>query len=191
MLTKNDDHKMYASWDMECDKHNFLSSWDIFWSFTLLLTMEIKILKKRRKNVELLSFTHVYHKWRSYNVCFLRYKGTADTVFCHLEPFLLFDPPNNPKNQSFEKNRKSSWRNSHFTLVYHKWQSYDVWFLTHGAWQTDLFVPIFTILELHFALFRSWQPVKSKLLKYEKNGWRCNRETHMCTKNEDHIMYGS
>ena len=27
MCTKNHDHMMYASWDMECDKHNFLSFW--------------------------------------------------------------------------------------------------------------------------------------------------------------------
>ena len=26
-------------------------------------------------------------------------------VFCHFGPFLPFDPPNNPKNQNFEKQK--------------------------------------------------------------------------------------
>ena len=28
-------------------------------------------------------------------------------VFCHFGPFLPFDPPNNPKNQNFEKHKKT------------------------------------------------------------------------------------
>ena len=51
-------------------------------------------------------FIHVYHKSRSYDVWFLRYKEQR-TVFCHFEPFLPFDPPNNPKNQDFEKIKKT------------------------------------------------------------------------------------
>ena len=27
-------------------------------------------------------------------------------VFCHFGPFLPFEPPNNPKKQNFEKNKK-------------------------------------------------------------------------------------
>ena len=47
--------------------------------------------------------------------------------------FLPFYPPNNQENQNFEKMKESTWRYYHFTHVYHKWQSYDVWFLRHGA----------------------------------------------------------
>ena len=50
-------------------------------------------------------FTHVFHKSRSYDVWFLRYK---DRVFVILGHFLPFDPPNNPENQSFEKMKKAS-----------------------------------------------------------------------------------
>ena len=45
-----------------------------------------------------------------------------------LDHFLPFYPPNNMKNQNFEK-LKTSEDNYHFMHVYHKWQSYDVWIL--------------------------------------------------------------
>ena len=54
--------------------------------------------------------------------------------------FLPFYPTNNLKNQNFEKmGKKNAWRYHHFTLLYHKWQSYDVWFLRYGAGQTHFF----------------------------------------------------
>ena len=62
-------------------------------------------------------------------------------ILCH---FLLFDPPNNPKNQNFEKMKKNTWR-YHFMLAYHKW-SYDLWFLRYWAWQSSLLFCPFTPL---------------------------------------------
>ena len=51
-----------------------------------------------------------------------------DIEFCAISNhFLPFYPTNNLKNQNFEKIKKKAWRYHHFTLVYHKWQSYDVW----------------------------------------------------------------
>ena len=44
-------------------------------------------------------------------------------VFCHFGPFLPFEPPNNPKNQNFEKNKqtkKNAGKHYHFTLADHK-----------------------------------------------------------------------
>ena len=41
----NDDHMMYGSWDIECDRHNFLSFWTIFCPFAIL-----PILRKCTKN---------------------------------------------------------------------------------------------------------------------------------------------
>ena len=64
-----------------------------------------------------------------------------------LERFLPFYPPIDSENQNFEKMKKDPSR-YHFTHVYHKWQSYDVWFLRYGAWRTELFV----ILDHFFAL---------------------------------------
>ena len=39
--------------------------------------------------------------------------------------------------------------------MYHKWQSYDVWFLRYGAWQTEFFV-IFNRF-LPFYLLTTWK----------------------------------
>ena len=59
---------MYASWDMECDRDNFLSFWAIFLPFKPLLTPKIKIWKKYFGKT-------LGHKQRSYDVWFLRYKA--------------------------------------------------------------------------------------------------------------------
>ena len=46
----NYDSLMYHSWDVECDRQNFLSFWAIFCPFTPLTTQKIKILKKWKKS---------------------------------------------------------------------------------------------------------------------------------------------
>ena len=56
--TVNDNHMMYGSWDMECDRQNFLSFWTIFWPFNPypLPTQKFKILIKWKKHLEVSSF---------------------------------------------------------------------------------------------------------------------------------------
>ena len=105
-----------------------------------LLTPKIKIWKNVKNTWRCYAFTHVYHKWRSHDVWFLRYKAEFFVILGH---FLPSDPPNSPKNQNFEKNEKknnNNWRYYHFTYVFHKWKSYDVWFLRYGAGQTEFFL---------------------------------------------------
>ena len=52
---------IYASWDMECNRNNFLSFWAMFWPFTPLLTPKTKIWKKFGKNAwRFYPFTCVY-----------------------------------------------------------------------------------------------------------------------------------
>ena len=77
----------YNSTDMEWVRYNFLSFWAIFGPFTPLLTPKIKIWK----NVKTLCRyypLHMYHKWRSYDVWFLRYKEQR-AIFCPLTGFEL------------------------------------------------------------------------------------------------------
>ena len=65
MCSKNHDHMMYASWDMEYDRPNFLSFWIIFCLFTPLLTPKIKIWNKFfLKKLEILSCYTCVHTWR-------------------------------------------------------------------------------------------------------------------------------
>ena len=60
--------------------------------------------------------------------------------------------------------KKTTWRHHHFTYMYHKWQSYDVWFLRYGAWQTQFF----DILDHFLPIYPPNNPKKSKFLKNKK-----------------------
>ena len=176
-------------------------------------------------------FTLLYHKWRSYDVQFLRYK-VRQTVFCRSGPFFaLWPTPKHSENQNFEKlkkplgditilhmcpsndnhmmyyswdmecekqyfilghflpfyltknlknkffskiEKKNSRRCHHFTLVYHKWQSYDVWFLIYGAWHS------FFVMADYFLHFHPpYNPWKSKFWKNEKDSMRYYYSTHV------------
>ena len=54
--TINDNHMMYDSWDMKCERQNFLSFLAIFCPFTPLTTQKLKIFKKWKKQLEIPSF---------------------------------------------------------------------------------------------------------------------------------------
>ena len=56
MCTKNHNHMMYASWDMQCDRHNLLPFWAIFCPITSLITTKIKICKNVKKQLQILLF---------------------------------------------------------------------------------------------------------------------------------------
>ena len=143
LCTTNDNHMMYGSWDRVCNRQIFFSFWTIFCPFTSLTTQKIKILKKwktclsfwtifctfippnnsenqssenMKKNLRDI-ILHEYHEWESHDAWFLRYGAQqAECVFI-LDHFLLFYPPNNPKNQNFEKWKKHLEKPSFYTWV--------------------------------------------------------------------------
>ena len=105
-----DNHMKCGSWDMEQDRHNFLSFWAIFCSFTSL-TRKIQILKKmkkRKKRLEILSFYMCNEKkeknaWRYYHFtcvswtiiisCMVSEIWRAnDRIFCHFRPIFALLP---------------------------------------------------------------------------------------------------
>ena len=90
----------------------------------------------------------------------------ADRIFCHSGLLFAFylPPPMDPENQNFEKNEKNIWRYYHLTNMYHKWQSYDVWFMRYRVQQTECFA----ILDL-FCPFTPLAIPKIKILKKWKN----------------------
>ena len=55
-LHHNDNHMMHGSWDMECNRQNFFSFWTVFCPSMPLWTQKIKIFKKRKKHLKILSF---------------------------------------------------------------------------------------------------------------------------------------
>ena len=46
-------------------------------------------------------------------------------------------------------NKKNPWRYYHFTLAYHKWWSYDVWFLRYWGQQTEFLVILYYFLPFY------------------------------------------
>ena len=104
------------------------------------LTRKIKIWKNVKSTWRYYPFTYVHHKSRSYDVWFLRYKVQRTKFFVILGHFffLPFDPPNNPKNQNFEKTKKIP-----EDIILHLCttnDNHDVWFLIYQARQTEFFV---------------------------------------------------
>ena len=98
MCTKNQDHMIYPSWDVECDKQIFLSFWAMFCSFATLLTPKIKIWKKHKKpgyiiflymctiNQDHFFYLHIYTiKTKKYNHQVHKYQCTWDPSKKRLE----------------------------------------------------------------------------------------------------------
>ena len=83
---------MYGSWYIKHDRQIFLSFSAIFCPFNPLTIQKIKILRKGKKLLEILSFTQVYHKWQSYDIWFLRDQLQQIDFVCFLWPFFALLP---------------------------------------------------------------------------------------------------
>ena len=122
----SDNHIMYSSWDMERNRHNFLSFWTIFGLLT----------------------------------------------------------PYGPRKSKFWKNEQHTWRYYQFTNVYHKWQSYDVKILRYEVQQTEFLVIVDHLLPFY--------PLTTRKIKILKNRKKTNGDIiilHMCTINDNHMIY--
>ena len=110
---------------MECDRNNFSSFAGHFLPFITLLTPKIW---KKCKKMEIFSFytCTINEDHMMYGSWDIRH----NRVFCHFGHFFALCPSNPEK---FWKNETNAQRYYHFTLVYHKLQPYDVWFLRYGA----------------------------------------------------------
>ena len=127
MCTKNLNHMMHRSWDMECDRQ----------------------------------------------------------IFCELRPLFALLHSHNPENQSFEKMKPNIWRYYHFTNLYHKWQSYDAWFLRYGTpditfCHLDHFLPFYLLKIQNIKILKKWN---------KKSGYVIISE--ICITNDNHMMHGS
>ena len=110
----------------------------------------------------------------------------TDIIFYHFGPFFALLPHYQPQNLKFQKNDKSAWRYYPFTLLYHKWRSYDVQFLRYKVRQT-----VFCRSGPFFALWPT--PKHSENQNFEKLKKPLGDITilHMCPSNDNHMMYGS
>ena len=98
---------IYGSWNIRCDRQKFLSFWAIFCPFSPLTTWKIKMLTLKKNTWRYYHFTHLHHKWLSYDVWFLRYGARQREFFAILDHFLPFYTPMDPENQNFKKMKKT------------------------------------------------------------------------------------
>ena len=105
-------------------------------------------------------------------------------IFCHSRLFFALLHPYRPRKSKFWKNEKFTRRYYHFTNVYQKWQSYDVWFLRYGEQWTEFFV----ILD-HFLPFYSSNNSKNQNFEKMKKPLGDLITLNMCIIYDNHMMY--
>ena len=100
---------------LRCNRLKFLSFWVISCPFSPLMTWKIKILKLKKKTWKYYHFTHLHHKWQSYDVY-----GSWDMEHDgqnFLSIWIVFCPFAQLKTQKIKilKKWKNAWRYYHFT----------------------------------------------------------------------------
>ena len=168
---------MYGSWDIRHNGQHFLSLWAIFCPLALLTTRKIKILKKWKINLKILSFYTCVPEmtiiWCMVpEIC----RARKTNFFCHFGLFSPF-PPNNPKNQkSFWKNEKgkhleiSSFYTSAPKIMIICCTVPEIWCVTD-------------IIIFHFLTFYPINNPKNQFLKKMKaNPWRYHHFTQVYQK---------
>ena len=140
-----------------------------------------------RKNVQQTwryHFTNTYHKWQSHDIWFLRYEIQQAEYLIILDHFLPFYPPNNPKNQNFEKLERTPGD----IIILHMCTINDDQMI-YGYWDIEP--------DRFFCHFRPFLPFYSpnnpkyqNSGKFKKTPWHIII-LHMCNINDNHMMYGS
>ena len=108
---------------------------------------------------------------------------TTDRIFCHSGTFFALLPLYGHRKSKFWKNEQHTWY-YHFTNVYHKWLSYDLWCLRYEVQVRQNFLSFWTIL-YPFTNLRNQNFEKLK----KKPGDIII--LHMRTINDNHMMYSS
>ena len=130
-------------------------------------------------------FTHVYQKYQSCDVWFLRY-GVRQNVLSFWATFCSFTPVMISKIKTLKlwKTEKNTWRYCCFTHVYHIWQSCDEWFLRYGVQWVERFVildcfsPYYPAMDPKNQTFAKMKIIPDDIIIL-----------HKCTINYNHIMY--
>ena len=141
-----DNHVLYGCWNMKRIRQFFCHSGPFFALYTPMdqENQDFEKIKKPPEDIIISQMCTINDGHIMYGSWDMECNGHNFLSFWAI--FCPFNPPMDQKNQNFWKNNKNPWRYYHFTQVYYKWQSYDVWFMRHGARRTDVFVilgPIF------------------------------------------------
>ena len=128
----------------------------------------------------------MYHKWQSYDVWFLRYGVWQTEFFVILDHFLPFYPPNNPKNQNFEKMKKILQILLFYTSVP---QMTMIWYMVPEIWSVmdRIFLSFWTIFWPFYSPNNPNNQNFEKLKKIPEDIIILDK----CSKNHDHMLYCS
>ena len=89
MCIINEDHMIYGSWNIRCDRQKFLSFWAIFCPFSPLTTWKIKILTLKKTPGDII----ILQTWMTVIWCMVPQIWSAtDIIFCHFGLILPFYP---------------------------------------------------------------------------------------------------
>ena len=114
---------MYYSWDMKRNRQNFLSFWAIFSPFTPLTAKKIKILKKCKKHLEILSFYTNVPKIMIIYYSIPEIWHITDVIIFHFGVFFALLPPWQPKKSKFKRNEKK--KTGDIIILYMCTKTYD------------------------------------------------------------------
>ena len=109
----------------------------------------------------------------------------SDRTFCHFGAFFALTPPNNPKNQNFEKYEKTTWRYYHFTHVYKNNNR-----LMYGSWDVERDGENFMSFWIFCCLLCPNNPENQNFDKLKKTPGDIII-SNVCTIYDNHMMYGS
>ena len=142
-----------------------------------------KTVKKTPGDIILL---HVYQKWRSNDVWFLRYGARQTEFFLILDHFLPFCPPKNPENQNFEKMKKTPGD----TITLNKCIINDN-HMMFSSWDMKCDRHIFFVILGHFLPLCPTSNPKNQNFEKMKKLPGDIIILHRCTKNHNHLLYCS
>ena len=154
--------------------------------FSPLTTQKIKILKNWIKHLATFHFTHLYHKWLSYDGWFLKYWASPRQFFIILHHFLQLYPPNDLENQNFEKMQKplENIITLHMYIINDNHIMYGCWDMEHDRHNFLSFRTVF------LSFYTLNNPKNQNFLKMKKNT-RNITILQMWNMNNNHMMYGS
>ena len=145
----------------------------------------LKFWKNEKNSWRYYHFIHVYQKWQSYDVWFLRYWAQRTEFFVNLDHFLHFYPLNNLKNQNFEKMKKIPGD----IIILHKC-TLNGNHMMYGSWDMKCGRQNYLSFWTVFCPFTTLTTPKIKIWKTEKTP-RNIIILHKWTRNHDHMLYCS
>ena len=165
----------YRVWQTLCQFGSFFALSPYYWPWKLEFGKHVKNAQR------CYPFTHVYHKWRSNDIWFLRYKALWTGFFVILGHFC-------PLTLLATQKINISKKKTPGDVILHLCTTSDN-HMMYGSWNIKHSRKNFLSFWYVFCPFTPLTTLKTKFWRNEKNAWRYYH-LHLCIANNNHIMYG-